>query len=134
VSFTAVIDNSALVEYFVNPSPNQELVKRILTGTLVAPELLDAEALSVVRRLQRHQVLTADEALGVLGNIHDAPIVRVSHRPLLDRAWAIRHAVSAYDSLYLALAEWCGVPLVTCDARLAGSHGHRAEIELHPVS
>ena len=32
----------------------------------------------------------------------------------------------------IALAEQLGLPLVTCDARLAGSNGHKAKIELYP--
>ncbi|MBL7325874.1 VapC toxin family PIN domain ribonuclease, partial [Escherichia coli] len=34
------------------------------------------------------------------------------------------------DGAYVALAEGLGVPLITCDGRLAQSHGHNAEIEL----
>jgi predicted nucleic acid-binding protein len=40
--------------------------------------------------------------------------------------------MSAYDAAYVALAERLGVPLVTCDAKLAGAHGHQAKIELYP--
>jgi predicted nucleic acid-binding protein len=38
--------------------------------------------------------------------------------------------MTAYDGAYVALAEALDAPLLTCDARLAGSHGHRATIEL----
>lgn len=45
-----------------------------------------------------------------------------------------RHGPSAYDATYIALAGQLDVPLVTCDARLAASHGHRATIEPYPLS
>ncbi|WP_309115557.1 hypothetical protein [Saccharothrix sp.] len=38
------------------------------------------------------------------------------------------------DAFYVALAERLGVPLITCDAKLAGSNGHQVDIEVYPVS
>jgi predicted nucleic acid-binding protein len=43
--------------------------------------------------------------------------------------WQLRAAVTAYDAVYLALAEGLDAPLLTCDAKLSRSHGHRARIE-----
>lgn len=80
----------------------------------------------------RGRVIAEADASKTLGTIMRTPIARSSHRPLTARAWQLRHAISAYDALYVALAETLGVPLVTCDAKLAGSNGHRAEIELYP--
>ncbi|WP_181193380.1 type II toxin-antitoxin system VapC family toxin [Prauserella shujinwangii] len=42
--------------------------------------------------------------------------------------------MTAYDAAYVALAERLGVPLVTCDAKLAGANGHRASVDLCPVA
>lgn len=41
---------------------------------------------------------------------------------------------TAYDGAYVALAEALGAPLVTCDAKLGRSHGHRARIEVVRVT
>ena len=41
--------------------------------------------------------------------------------------------MTAYDAVYLALAEALALPLITCDAKLASSAGHEAEIELVAV-
>jgi predicted nucleic acid-binding protein len=54
----------------------------------------------------------------------------VGHRALLSRAWQLRAKVTFYDGLYVALAELLEVPLVTLDARLAGSPGVRADVEV----
>ena len=52
-----------------------------------------------------------------------------SDHPLGDRVWALRSSVAAYDGQYIALVELLGLPLVTSDARLAGSRRHTAVIE-----
>ncbi|GAA1352578.1 type II toxin-antitoxin system VapC family toxin [Saccharothrix algeriensis] len=134
MNFTAVVDTSALIELFVNPKPNTKLAQRLFVGQVAAPELLDVEVQKVVHRLHRSGVLDSEQAQFVMGNIWDAPITRLGHQPLRHRAWAIRHTVSAYDAFYVASAEQLGVPLVTCDGKLARAHGHEAEIELYPVS
>jgi predicted nucleic acid-binding protein len=38
--------------------------------------------------------------------------------------------VTAYDAVYLALAEVLDCPLVTFDRRLAAAPGHRAAVEI----
>ncbi|MCP2238704.1 type II toxin-antitoxin system VapC family toxin [Prauserella halophila] len=59
---------------------------------------------------------------------------RSPHRGLIPRVWELRHSITPYDAAYVALAEQLDIPLLTTDARLAGSNGHSAEIELYPVS
>jgi predicted nucleic acid-binding protein len=57
------------------------------------------------------------------------PIRRHSHRLLLDRVWALRNNLSAYDAFYVALAEVLDAPLITRDGRLARTKGHKARIQ-----
>lgn len=40
--------------------------------------------------------------------------------------------MTAYDAVYLALAETLAAPLVTCDAKLGAAPGHTADVEVHP--
>ena len=47
---------------------------------------------------------------------------------LLDRMWALRANVSAYDAGYVALAEALDCALITGDARLARAPGPRCAI------
>lgn len=49
----------------------------------------------------------------------DLPITRYPTLPLLDRAWTLRHNFSAYDAMYVALAEALETSVVTADAPLA---------------
>lgn len=134
MSFTAVLDNSALIEFLVNPKPNIALAQRMFTGTIAAPEVIDAEVFKVIRGLNLRGELTTEQATAVMQTVQEAPIVRFSHRGLLPRAWAIRHSLSAFDSLYVALAEQLDVPLITCDEKMTGSNSHQARFEVYPVS
>ena len=40
------------------------------------------------------------------------------HGPLAAHAWQFRHSLSYYDSLYVALAERLGCPVITADRRI----------------
>jgi predicted nucleic acid-binding protein len=44
---------------------------------------------------------------------------------LADRAWQLRHNLTAYDAVYVALAESIDAPLLSLDARLAAAPGTR---------
>ena len=55
---------------------------------------------------------------------------RHAHEPLLPRVWELRGNLSAYDAVYVALAEALDGVLITCDGPLARAPGVGAEIEL----
>ncbi|WP_086667805.1 type II toxin-antitoxin system VapC family toxin [Lentzea kentuckyensis] len=134
MSFTAVVDTSALMEFLIGANPDRELVRRLLTSTSAAPQLITAESLHVLRKLTLRGLLTDEQAEEALDHVLDTPIALIDHAPLARRVWELRHAVSAYDALYLALAEELDVPLVTCDARLGNAAGHKADVEVYPLS
>jgi predicted nucleic acid-binding protein len=54
--------------------------------------------------------------------------VRHVHTPVLTRIWELRSNLSAYDALYVALAESLEAPLVTMDGHLARAPGSRADV------
>jgi predicted nucleic acid-binding protein len=58
----------------------------------------------------------------------DLALVRYPATEFLPRIWALRSTLTPYDAAYVALSEALEAKLVTTDARLARSHGHRAEI------
>ncbi len=128
---TFVLDASAVIELFVRDEANLDLRRRILTGSGVAPELIDLEAANVIRKMVLRREIAAAEAREALGEIRDSPVTRIPHRPLVSRVWELRDTLTAYDAAYVALAEMCGVPILTCDARLARSDSHDAEIECY---
>ena len=95
-----------------------------------APYLIEVETLQALRRTVLRGRLSDDRAALAREAFGSMPFVLYPHRPLMKRIWELRHSISAYDASYVALAELLPAPLVTCDARLARSTGHRAEIEL----
>ena len=100
-------------------------------GTLHAPHLIDVEVTHALRGLVARGELSIDGAASARADAADMPITLYPHALLLERAWELRDTLSTYDAVYVALAELLPAPLVTCDARLAASRGHGAEIELY---
>lgn len=125
-----VLDASAAVELVLETPQGRAVAARLTeeTGPLHAPHLLDVEVLSALRRLARTKDVSRAAAERALVHFGLLPIVRYPHSYLLERAWQLRASVSAYDAMYVALAEALGAPIVTCERRLARAHGHRAEV------
>lgn len=125
-----VVDTSAVVDLLLETPVNPALLARLgSVSEMHAPHLIDVEFLSVLRRLVSRDMLTSARAQVARHKFSLLALHRYPHHPLGDRVWALRSSVTAYDGQYIALAERLGLPLVTSDARLAGSNGHTAVIE-----
>jgi predicted nucleic acid-binding protein len=98
--------------------------------SLHAPHLVDIEVTHAFRRLVQRKDITAVRAEEGLADFAQLPIERHGHQALTRRIWQLRDAMTAYDGAYVALAEALDAPLLTCDAKLAHAHGHRARIDL----
>ncbi len=114
-----VIDASAAVEYLLQTAIGVRVAGVIEKAHLIAPELLDAEVLAVLRREVLTGRLREPRAAEAISDLRDWPVERVAHRVLLTDAWALRGHVSAYDALYVAAARTRGATLVTADGPLA---------------
>ena len=95
-----------------------------------SPHLADVEVTQSLRRLVRTGEVSPDRAAEVIADLADFDLHRHSHVDLLTRAWKLRENITAYDAVYVALAEALEAPIVTCDAPLAKAPGHRARIEV----
>ncbi len=72
--------------------------------------------------LRKHvlaRMISEARAQAALRDFLDLALLRFSHTDLLPRVFALRHTMTAYDALYVALAESLDATLITCDARLA---------------
>ncbi|MGO4255745.1 type II toxin-antitoxin system VapC family toxin [Marmoricola sp. RAF53] len=126
-----VLDNSAAVSWLVGGDARSEAVAgRVRDQRLVAPELIDLEAASALRRLVAAGTLSVGEGARALQSFGSLGITRMPHVPLLPRIWELRDNLTPYDAAYVALAEGLGVSLLTLDARLARAPGIRCAVEL----
>ena len=121
-----VIDASVLVDALLVAGPARV---RLASDNLQAPELIDAELLSVLRRLVLADKLQEAHALQALAAANRLGLRRHPSRSLWPRAWELRANLSAYDALYVALAEQLDAPLLTADARLARAPGLRCAVQ-----
>ncbi|MCC7078978.1 MAG: type II toxin-antitoxin system VapC family toxin [Acidimicrobiia bacterium] len=124
-----VLDASATVDLLVGGSSAERIARRLDGEVLCAPALLDVEVVSALRSLERRGKLSdvaGTEALNVLESLG---VARYTLEAFAGRMWELRETLSAYDAAYVALAEALTCPLLTCDGRLARSHGHDADVE-----
>jgi predicted nucleic acid-binding protein len=127
-----VVDASAVLEVLLR-TPTATAVERRLfesSQTLHAPHLLDVEVAQVVRRYAANGEIDAERGRMALADLADLSLRRYPHDFLLSRVWDLRNNLTAYDAVYVALAEALDAPLLTRDKRLAASPGHHARIEL----
>lgn len=125
-----VVDASVLVDSLVGEG---RAAARQAAETLAAPHLVDVEVGSAVRRLAAAGTVSAAMASGALDDLAELEIERHDHLGLLSRCWELRHNLTFYDAVYVALAEALDVPLLTFDARLASAPGIGATVEVLPV-
>jgi predicted nucleic acid-binding protein len=91
---------------------------------------LDIEVAQTLRRLTLLKEITAARGSEAIEDCGALSIQRTSHQTMMRRIWELKDSITAYDAAYVALAEALDAPLLTCDSKLARSHGHRARIEL----
>ena len=113
-----VADASALFQVL---GGDERIVARMFDRAepICAPYLLDAEIASILRRHVLARTLAVSRARSMLSDYLDIAVTRWPHTLLLPRAFALRDTMTAYDALYVALAELLDATLVTRDARLA---------------
>jgi predicted nucleic acid-binding protein len=99
-------------------------------GDLLAPDLVDVETVSVLRRRWLANDLTGRRFREAVDDLVALPIVRYPTRHLMHRAFELRANVTPYDAVYVALAEGLGCPLLTADVRLSNAPGPRCAIEV----
>jgi predicted nucleic acid-binding protein len=101
---------------------------------LHVPALCDVEVASLLRRALIERRLDAARAAEALDDSAALPLSRHGHLALLGRALELRANFSAYDAMYVALAERLGAALATGDASLARAVGRHSGVEVCAIS
>jgi predicted nucleic acid-binding protein len=104
-----VIDASVLVGFLLDHDAAvtavTDALKTDASGILHAPELIEPEALNALRGLERGSQISAQIASEAVNDLASVRLVRHPHGPLRTRVWELRHNLSSYDAIYLALVE-----------------------------
>jgi predicted nucleic acid-binding protein len=126
-----VVDASAILEVLLQTAAAEAVSRRIFAPDeiLCAPHLIDVEVAQVLRRYVRTAAMSAQRGEEALRDLADLPVHRYPHHLLLPRVWQLRDQLTAYDAVYLALAEALDAPLVTRD-RALGSVRSEARVEV----
>jgi predicted nucleic acid-binding protein len=127
-----VVDASALLEFLLQTPLGTRVEAHLFRNDdeLHSPYLVDVEVTQGLRRLVRTGELSADRATEAIADLVDLDLHRHAHLDLVTRAWKLRANITAYDGMYVALAEALDALIVTCDQALSKAPGHRARIEL----
>jgi predicted nucleic acid-binding protein len=126
-----VADAGVVLNAIADDTPDGARVRRRLADeSACAPELLDVEVLSALRRLVASGELSPSRAELAIADLGVLDIDRVPHASLLRRCWELRENVTPYDAVYVALAEAHRATLVTGDRKLAAAPGPRCTFEV----
>lgn len=127
-----VADASVVIEALLGTPLSKICLTRLTDPShqVCVPAILDIEVVQVIRRYVLYSEITSERGREAVEDFLELPIIRYPHEPLLHRIWELRDNCTAYDAAYIALSEALSAPLITCDARLAGSPGHSAEVEV----
>jgi predicted nucleic acid-binding protein len=127
-----VLDASAAIEWLFRSPSGIKIDKRLFSSgmTIHVPHLLDVEVVQVLRRYLREKMIEVRRAEEALQDFADLPLQRYPHDFLMPRVWELRATLTAYDALYVALAEVLDAPLLSCDKGIAAASGHCAFVEI----
>lgn len=126
-----VVDASVLAPALADDGADGDRVRGRLRGEqLVAPELVDLEVLSTLRRAARAGRLDQRRSGQALEDLAVLRLRRVSHLSLLPRVWELRDNLTAYDAAYVALAEALDALLLTADRGIGKANGVHCEVEV----
>jgi predicted nucleic acid-binding protein len=118
-----VIDASVLANVVGDDASAGALARRRLegAGAASAPDLVDVETVSVLRRRWLKGDLTDGRSRDAIDDLLALPITRFPTGFPMSRAFELRANVTASDACYVALAEALECTLVTSDQRFANA-------------
>jgi len=126
-----VVDASVIAPALADDGADGERARGRLRGErVIAPEVLDLEVISVIRKAVLAGDLEQRRADYALADLADLDLERVSHRPLLSRIWELHRNVTPYDAAYIALAETTDATLLTADGGLSRAPGPHCLFEV----
>lgn len=127
-----VVDASVLANALADDGRDGRAARARLTSgdDLAASDLVDVETLAVLRKRWLAGDLSKSRFSAAIDDLEDLDLARYPALPLVRRAFELSDNVTAYDALYVALAERLDCVLVTADQRLAAAPGIACTVEV----
>jgi predicted nucleic acid-binding protein len=126
-----VVDASAMLEFLLQTPLGTRVEARLFRDgeEFHSPHLVDVEVTQGLRRLVRSGEVSAIRAEEAIADLSDLALHRHAHLDLLIRAWQLRENITAYEAMYVVLAQALDATVITCDVPLAKASGRRARVE-----
>lgn len=99
-------------------------------GDVAVPDLADVETVAVLRKRWIAGTVCDRRFAAAVDDLGQLDIDRYPALRFMRRAYELRANVTAYDSVYVALAEALGCELLTADQRLGNASGPRCAIRV----
>ncbi len=126
-----VLDTSAAIDYLLADGVAAQVQALLVEGgPAAAPDLLVFEVIAVLRRDAARGELSDGRARAVVADLGDLAVELFPTLPLRQRAFELRHNLTAADALFVALAEQLGESLVTKDRALANAAREHTGIDV----
>jgi predicted nucleic acid-binding protein len=131
----SVLDALAALVFLLGTAAGAAVAHRLVEERgFAAPELLPFEVLAVLHRDERRGMLAGPRGAAARQDLGDMPVTLFPIRPLLERAWELRHNFSAGGAMYVVLAEALDEPLLTADRALARAARRHTAVAIAPMS
>lgn len=116
---TIIVDASTAIKWVLVEDGKPEAMALFREAPLIAPGLMPIECANILSTRVRRGLISTADAQEALETILAAPVGIRAGEPLIPRAYALSVELgrSAYDCLYLALAEAEGGVMVTADLK-----------------
>ena len=125
-ALTCVVDASVVVAALTSTNPDGAWAESLLANDeLLAPHLLPAEVVSMLRRATAIGDLSIDAAARAQTRLLDLRAELHPYAPFAERIWELRGNLTPYDAWYVAIAETFNVRLATVDGPLTRAPGVR---------
>ena len=124
-----VVDASIVLDHLLGDI-DARISRRIDSADLAAPDLLDAEVASALRGLWLGRRIDDARLHAVADDLAQFQAIRYSSSLLVPRALQLRANLTAYDAMYVGLAEALECTLLTRDRRIADAPGIHCPVEV----
>ena len=114
-----VIDSSVFINFTVLGDEVKKDIEPYFGNELFAPGLFYSETVHYFNKLARNKYLAETKYELIIKRVKLLQINEIKSVDLIIEASKMRHNITAYDAMYVALAKYLEQPLLTCDHRLA---------------